>query len=65
MQLWGLPLNESAVPANSKDIGLVHPNILIRFCSGVTLAAEFDLIGPWSEVKLEILRGYAGPYSKI
>jgi hypothetical protein len=27
--------------------------------------AEYDLIGPWSEVKLEILRDYAGPYSKI
>lgn len=26
---------------------------------------EFDLIGPWSEVKLDILREYAAPYSKI
>jgi three-Cys-motif partner protein len=24
-----------------------------------------DIIGPWSEVKLHILRGYASPYSKI
>jgi three-Cys-motif partner protein len=29
------------------------------------LPTEFDLIGPWSEVKLEILRDYAGPYSRI
>lgn len=29
------------------------------------MPAEYDLIGPWSEVKLEILRDYAGPYSKI
>jgi three-Cys-motif partner protein len=26
---------------------------------------DYDLIGPWSEVKLEILREYAAPYSKI
>jgi three-Cys-motif partner protein len=29
------------------------------------MAFEFDEIGPWSEVKLEILRKYAGPYSTI
>src|SRR6266567_2199586 len=26
---------------------------------------EYDLIGPWSEVKLDILREYAAPYSTI
>jgi len=29
------------------------------------MSFEFDEIGPWSELKLEILREYAGPYSKI
>lgn len=29
------------------------------------LAAEYDVIGPWTEVKLDILREYAGPYSQI
>lgn len=29
------------------------------------MSAEYDLIGPWSEVKLDILRDYASPYSKI
>lgn len=29
------------------------------------MAAEYDIIGPWTEVKLDILREYAGPYSKI
>jgi three-Cys-motif partner protein len=29
------------------------------------MAFDFDEIGPWSEVKLDILRKYAGPYSKI
>jgi three-Cys-motif partner protein len=29
------------------------------------LAAEHDVIGPWTEVKLDILREYAGPYSQI
>ena len=29
------------------------------------LPDEYDLIGPWSEVKLEILREYAKPYSQI
>ena len=29
------------------------------------MAAEHDIIGPWSEVKLDILREYASPYSKI
>ena len=29
------------------------------------MAAEQDIIGPWSEVKLEILGKYATPYSKI
>lgn len=28
-------------------------------------SSEFHVIGPWSEVKLEILRKYAGPYSRI
>lgn len=27
--------------------------------------AEQDIIGPWSEIKLDILRDYAGPYSSI
>jgi three-Cys-motif partner protein len=26
---------------------------------------KFDEIGPWSEIKLAILRDYAGPYSRI
>jgi three-Cys-motif partner protein len=26
---------------------------------------EYNEIGPWSEIKLEILRDYAAPYSKI
>ena len=29
------------------------------------MPAELDRIGPWSEVKLAILREYAAPYSKI
>jgi len=29
------------------------------------LAGRFDVIGPWSEVKLDILRDYASPYSRI
>ena len=29
------------------------------------MAFDFDEIGPWSEVKLDILRKYAGPYSRI
>jgi three-Cys-motif partner protein len=29
------------------------------------LPAEYDVIGPWSEVKLDILREYASPYSRI
>jgi len=29
------------------------------------MAAGYDVIGPWTEIKLEILREYAGPYSKI
>ncbi|MEO7797080.1 MAG: three-Cys-motif partner protein TcmP [Opitutaceae bacterium] len=29
------------------------------------MSFEFDEIGPWSEVKLDILRKYAGPYSRI
>jgi three-Cys-motif partner protein len=29
------------------------------------MAFDLDEIGPWSEVKLDILRKYAGPYSKI
>jgi three-Cys-motif partner protein len=27
--------------------------------------SDYDLIGPWTEVKLDILREYAAPYSKI
>jgi len=27
--------------------------------------SDYDLIGPWTEVKLDILREYAVPYSKI
>lgn len=29
------------------------------------MSFDYDEIGPWSEVKLDILRKYAGPYSKI
>jgi three-Cys-motif partner protein len=29
------------------------------------VSAEHDVIGPWTEVKLDILREYAAPYSKI
>lgn len=29
------------------------------------MAAEYDLVGPWTEVKLDILREYAAPYSRI
>jgi three-Cys-motif partner protein len=29
------------------------------------LPGDYDVIGPWSEVKLHILREYAEPYSKI
>ncbi|HEY2861634.1 MAG TPA: three-Cys-motif partner protein TcmP, partial [Terracidiphilus sp.] len=29
------------------------------------MPAEYDIIGPWSEVKLDILREYAAPYSTI
>jgi three-Cys-motif partner protein len=29
------------------------------------MPAEPDVIGPWTEVKLDILREYAAPYSKI
>lgn len=29
------------------------------------MPSEYDVIGPWSEVKLDILREYASPYSKI
>ena len=29
------------------------------------MAGEPDIIGPWTEVKLDILRNYASPYSKI
>lgn len=29
------------------------------------MPAEYDVIGPWTEVKLDILREYAAPYSKI
>ena len=29
------------------------------------MPGEYDLIGPWSEVKLDILREYAAPYSTI
>ncbi|MFZ0591665.1 MAG: hypothetical protein WAM39_14460 [Bryobacteraceae bacterium] len=29
------------------------------------MPAEYDVIGPWTEVKLDILGEYAPPYSKI
>jgi three-Cys-motif partner protein len=29
------------------------------------LSADYDVIGPWSEVKLDILREYASPFSRI
>ena len=29
------------------------------------MPSDYDLIGPWTEVKLDILREYAAPYSKI
>ena len=29
------------------------------------MVPEHDVIGPWTEVKLDILREYAAPYSKI
>lgn len=29
------------------------------------MLADYDIIGPWTEVKLEILREYAAPYSRI
>lgn len=29
------------------------------------MPSAFDVIGPWSEVKLDILREYASPYSRI
>ena len=32
---------------------------------GSTLPVDRDEIGPWSEVKLDIIREYAAPYSKI
>ena len=32
---------------------------------GCRVPGEYDLIGPWSEVKLDILREYAAPYSTI
>lgn len=31
----------------------------------IPFSADFDLINPWSEVKLDILREYAMPYSRI
>src|ERR1035441_9100262 len=45
-----------------------HPqwNILIDFCFGDNeLPIGYDIIGPWTEVKLDILRQYAAPYSRI
>jgi three-Cys-motif partner protein len=32
---------------------------------GRKVSREYDAIGPWTEVKLDILRQYAAPYSKI
>ncbi len=29
------------------------------------MPSDYDRIGPWTEVKLDILREYAAPYSKI
>ena len=29
------------------------------------MPAEPDVIGPWTEVKLDILREYAAPYSRV
>lgn len=29
------------------------------------MPAEYDVIGPWTEVKLDILGEYPAPYSKI
>jgi three-Cys-motif partner protein len=41
-----------------------HFGILLSWGGG-GLPAEYDVIGPWSEVKLDILREYASPYSRI
>ena len=35
----------------------------LMFCR--TMSSDMDTIGPWTEVKLEILREYAAPYSTI
>src|SRR5579864_581692 len=40
-------------------------NILLHFCLEEKSLSEIDSIGPWSEVKLEILRKYVVPYSRI
>jgi three-Cys-motif partner protein len=32
---------------------------------GASVSVEYDEIGPWSEVKLDIIREYAAPYSMI
>jgi len=42
---------------------LKHFATLLLWRCGVS--GDYDLIGPWSEVKLDILREYAAPYSKI
>lgn len=41
-----------------------NKNILVQFCLNMP-PEDFDPVGPWSEVKLAILREYAGPYSRI
>jgi three-Cys-motif partner protein len=40
-----------------------HPDTLLFWENG--LPAGYDIIGPWTEVKLDILRKYAVPYSTI
>ena len=52
--------------AGHADLGVIRAesfSIVLYYEEDVL--AEFDLIGPWSEVKLDILREYAVPYSKI
>ena len=53
---------------SKRRLGAVNlaQNILLQFCfGGKEVPPEHDVIGPWSEVKLDILREYAVPYSKI
>jgi hypothetical protein len=59
------PRREIASLAPPKGLTLAR-NILLDSCFGGALVPpEYDIIGPWSEVKLAILREYAAPYSKI